>query len=356
MLCYNVSCKIMISVRIAMLCKKSLRRIGAAVLCAASLLSLTACSGVPKSTKAERETVMSIDGFEVPYEQFRYLVCNYMDEYAAGDENYWTVESAALAQDAIFDSCFDTLCTQYATLSLCREYGVDMESGAINELVDSLAEDNRQNYESDKAYVSALRENYMTDSVYRFFTRVRVCQEELYYALLEKDVLTSDDSEIYPLLEGDTFIRVKQILIANDPGEDPAENRRKAEELHSRALAGEDFDTLVQTNGEDLYMFNNTDGYYICRGVWYHEFEDTAFSLDIGEISDVIETAAGYSILLRCEKDPAYLSANRDDLCTSYRDAQFSLLIERKAASLTPVLRDPLYNYTLLTIRDDFDK
>lgn len=339
-----------------MLCKNSLRRLGAVILLIALTLSLAACSDIPKSTKAERETVMSIDGFEVPYEQFRCLVCTYMDSYSGGDENYWTTESAALAQDAIFDSCFDTLCTQYATLSLCREYGVEMESGAIDELVDSLIEDDRQRYASDKEYVASLRESYMNDSVYRFFTRIRVCQEELYYSLLEKNVVTADNTEIYPLLEDDTFIRVKQILIANDPGEDPEKNRQEAEDLLGRALAGEDFDTLVQKHGEDLYMFNNTDGYYICRGVWYHEFEDTAFSLSVGEISGVIETAAGYSILMRCEKDPAYLKAHRDDLCDNYRDAQFSLLIERKAASLTPVLRAPLYNYTLLTIRDDFDK
>lgn len=336
--------------------KNILRRACAAGLTFSVILSLTACSRIPKSTKAERETVLSIDGFEVPYEQFRYLACNYMDTYANGDENYWTAENAALAQDAIFDQCFDTLCIQYATLSLCREYGIDRDSSAITEVVDALVASSVKEYGDEKAYVTALRESYMNDSVYRFFTTVRVCQEELYYALLEKGVIEPKDENLYPLLEDDTFIRVKQILIQNDPGEDPEENRKKAEELHSRAAAGEDFDALVQSDGEDLYMFNNTDGYYICRGVWYHEFEDAAFALEVGEISDVIRTAAGYSILLRCEKDPAYLQKNRDELCDDYRDAQFSLLIERKAKSLTPVPRAPLYDYTLPAIRDDFDK
>ena len=114
--------------------KNILRRACAAGLTFSVILSLTACSRIPKSTKAERETVLSIDGFEVPYEQFRYLACNYMDTYANEDESYWTTENAALAQDTIFDQCFDTLCTQYATLSLCREYGIDRESSAITEM------------------------------------------------------------------------------------------------------------------------------------------------------------------------------------------------------------------------------
>lgn len=336
--------------------KNILHRTCAVTLVLGVLLSLAACGNVRKSTKAERQTVLSIDGFEVPYEQFRYLVCNYMDTYADGKADYWTTERAALAQDEIFDQCFATLRSQYATLSLCREYGVDTASGAIDELVETLMNGYIAQYESEEAYAAALRESYLNDSVYRFFTTVSVCQQELYYAMLDAGVIEADDEKLYPLLEDDTFIRVKQILIQNDPGEDPQANRKKAEDLHQRAVNGEDFDTLVGKYGEDLYMFQNTDGYYICRGVRYKEFEDAAFALDVGEISDVIHTPAGYSILLRCEKDPDYIDRNRAELCDSYRDACFSLLIEHKAASLTAVPRAPLYNYTLLSIRDDFDE
>ena len=336
--------------------KNILRRACAAGLALILLLPLTACSDVRKSTKAERQTVLTIDGFEVPYEQFRYLVCNYMDTYADGKADYWNEETAALAQDEIFDQCFDTLCSQYATLSLCREYGVDTASGAIDELVETLMAGYIGQYENEEAYAAALREGYLNDSVYRFFTTISVCQQELYYAMLKSGVIEQDDEKIYPLLEDDTFIRVKQILIQNDPGEDVEANRKKAEELQARAAAGEDFDTLVGKYGEDLYMFNNTDGYYICRGVRYREFEDAAFSLAVGEVSDVIRTPVGFSILLRCEKDSAYIDRNRTELCDDYRDACFSQLIENKAASLTAVPRAPLYDYTLLSIRDDFDK
>lgn len=344
------------SVRLFMSLKNTLRRAGAVLLALCMLLPLSACSDARKSTKAERQTVLSIDGFEVPYEQFRYLVCNYMDKYAEGKTDYWNEETAALAQNEIFDQCFDTLCSQYATLSLCREYGVDTASGAIDELVETLMNGYVAQYADEKAYAAALRESYLNDSVYRFFTTVSVCQQELYYAVLKAGDIEADDEKLYPLLEDDTFIRVKQILIQNDPGEDPDSNRQKAEDLRARAVAGEDFDTLVGKYGEDLYMFQNTDGYYICRGVRYKEFEEAAFSLSVGEISDVIKTPAGYSILLRCEKDPAYIEKNRAELCNDYRDACFSLMLERKAASLTAMPRAPLGDYTLLSIRDDFDK
>ena len=51
--------------------KNTLRRAGAVLLTLCMLLPLSACSDARKSTKAERQTVLSIDGCEVPYEQFR---------------------------------------------------------------------------------------------------------------------------------------------------------------------------------------------------------------------------------------------------------------------------------------------
>ena len=47
---------------------------------------------------------------------------------------------------------------------------------------------------------------------------------------------------------------------------------------------------LVKKYGESLYMINNTDGYYVCRGMWEKENEDAVFALDEGEISEVIKS------------------------------------------------------------------
>ena len=52
---------------------------------------------------------------------------------------------------------------------------------------------------------------------------------------------------------------------------------------------GEDFDALIKEYGGDLFLFNNDDGYYISRGNYYKAFEDTAFSLEVGETSDIIK-------------------------------------------------------------------
>lgn len=320
----------------------------AALFCAASVLFSAACQRIPKSTKEESAAVLAIDEFSVPYEQLRYVVRNYMDGY--GDASFWTEETAAQLSETILADSFDTLKTQYAILSLAKQYGIERTDDAVTELVNSQMEAVIAEYGNVSAYTDALAAGHMTDSVYRFFLSVNACSEELYYAMLDAGDLEADDTVIEKKIRGEEFVRIKQILIENDEGEDPAENRALAENLRARAAAGEDFDALVNEYGEDLYMFKNTDGYYICRGVWYHAFEEAAFSLAVGEVSDVIETEAGYSILLRCEKENAYIDENLAALCEDYRDACFSLKIEERAAALTVTTNENFAQYTILTM------
>ncbi len=323
-------------------------RVFAAVFAALMLLTAVACQKIPESTKEESATVLTIDEFSVPYEQLRYFVRNYRNEH--GDVETWDPNKTEEICAEIMEDALGALRNQYAILSLAEKYGIERTDSAIAELVDGQIDAAIEEYGSVDAYVEALSLNYMTASVHRFLLTVSAINEELYYAMLGDGTLTLDEDAVKAAVYGAEFIRVKQILIANDPGEDTDANREIAEEVLARALAGEDFDTLVEEYGEDLYMFNNTDGYYMCRGVWYRAFEDAAFALEIGEISGIVETEAGYSILLRCEKEDAYLEAHLSDLGTDLRDAQLSLAIEACAAEMTLTTNEIFASYTVLTM------
>ena len=328
-----------------------IKRAVAVVAALCMVVPLVACSKIPNSTKEERQTVLSIDEFEVSYELYRYFICNYMDSLAAGDEEYWTQERADTLSEDIHEATFSSLKNLYAVLSLCKKYGIERDDKAIQTLVDSAVENATAEYGDESAFADALAENHMTLSVFRFLTTVDLCRNELYYAMLNDGTIEPDLEKIASIVRSDAFIRIKQILIANDAGESESDTRQKAENLRRRAMDGEDFDALVQEYGKDLFMFNNTDGYYLCRGVWHKAFEDAAFSLEIGEISDVVKTDAGFSILLRCEKDPAFIDANLDELCDDYREAQFCLILEEKANSMKITRYEILEKYTLLTIK-----
>ncbi|MCL2198899.1 MAG: peptidyl-prolyl cis-trans isomerase [Defluviitaleaceae bacterium] len=77
-----------------------------------------------------------------------------------------------------------------------------------------------------------------------------------------------------------------------------------ANDIHARAIAGEDFDTLVATYGEDPGMVASPEGYTFVSHVMVAEFEEGTRALTIGEISPPILTSHGYHIIKRTEPDP----------------------------------------------------
>ncbi len=293
------------------------------------------------STKEELTPVMTVDGYDVPYELYRYVALNYKSEYEAGlDEgeaaDLWLGEPGKAQLAELTEDIEETIRHLYATLSLAADYNLTPDSALVNEAVSTRMDEIYESYDNNfDLYLEDMEPYFMNDSVYRFLTQDQVLTEELFYAMLNQGDIISDEDALRDMIHSDTFIRVKQILIASDNGNTPEENKKKADGILTQLKNGADFETLLAENGEDLFMFNNPDGYYICQGNRYTDFEEAAFALDIGEYSDVVETEAGYSILLRLEKEETYLDTYFDDLCQEYFDAAYNALLEAHLATIT---------------------
>ena len=77
-----------------------------------------------------------------------------------------------------------------------------------------------------------------------------------------------------------------------------------AQEVLAKAQAGEDFDALIETYGEDTGMTaepNKSRGYLVCDGLSIYEqsFQDAAMALEnVGDVSaELVKTSYGYHIL-----------------------------------------------------------
>lgn len=75
--------------------------------------------------------------------------------------------------------------------------------------------------------------------------------------------------------------------------------REEAEVALARIKAGEDFATLATELSTDTgSKANGGDLGWFTRGMMLQPFEDAAFSLPVGQVSDVVETTAGFHLIL----------------------------------------------------------
>lgn len=304
------------------------------------------------SSESEKTVVMTIDGMDVPMEIYRYVALNHKTDMEKGASvDIWLGEDGQSLLDTLDQNVSETLKMLYATPTLCQKYGIDPESSYITDAVNARMNDIYASYENNlSAYVDDLHTYHMNDNVYRFVVRNDVLASELLYAMISNREIPDDDEELRTIIDSDSFIRVKQILIPFDNGRSREENFSLACELLQKIHDGSDFDSLVQQYGGDVNLFNNLDGYYITKGSYQHAFEEAAFSLDVGDVSDIIETSVGYSIIKRYEKDTSYLTSHFDELANDYVSSQYNLAVEAHRDSLSIEKTDAFSSFTIFNL------
>lgn len=97
-----------------------------------------------------------------------------------------------------------------------------------------------------------------------------------------------------------------------DPNFDKAKAKTKAEALLARIKAGEDFATLAKENSDCPSAAKGGDLGLFGKGSMVPEFEKAAFALEVGQVSDVVETQFGYHIIKKTDYKPASTLAFND--------------------------------------------
>lgn len=100
-------------------------------------------------------------------------------------------------------------------------------------------------------------------------------------------------------------IRASHILFKTE-GKDDAAVKAKAEDVLKQAKAGADFAELARKYSEDdASAKNGGDLDYFGKGKMVPEFEQVAFAMTPGQISDLVKTQYGYHIIKLTDKKPA---------------------------------------------------
>lgn len=148
-----------------------------------------------------------------------------------------------------------------------------------------------------------IRDQMLSEQVQRSIIEgVKITPTEVrnYFKEIPKDSLPTIESEIsYSEL----------VIIPKVNAEERAYAKQRIEELRTRIIKGEDFAALARIYSEDPgSALKGGELGDFSRGVMYPEFEAAAFALQGDEISQVIETEAGFHILKLIKRKGDYIN------------------------------------------------
>ncbi len=301
--------------------------------------ALLLCSALASCMNGNKRSVMEIDGYEVPYEVYCYVCVNSRrdieGEYGA---DVWSSDNAERAKTELEENIKESLTKLYTVCALGRDLGIEWTDGSIEAAVNLKRNELVDEYGSEDDFKDALEEVALSDGAFAFIKSNEVLIDEIYMRVAHADEKNSDKAYLKELFMGDSFIRVKQILVGGPNAGTDEENLDIIKGIKAKLDSGADFDTVCREYNNDLYMFNNDAGYYITKGTRDLAFEDAAFSLEIGETSDIVKTASGYSIIKRYEKDADYIEKNLDSLTDEYYESLYTTAYEKKYDEVAPKL------------------
>ncbi len=147
-------------------------------------------------------------------------------------------------------------------------------------------------------------------------------------------------------------VRASHILVGVSPGEDETRARKEAEKLLRGVRSGADFAEMARRySQDDNSAVRGGDLGFFGRGQMLPEFEQVVFSLNPGEISDLVRTSFGFHII-KVTDAPRTNEAARKAL------AEFRLHqeeAEKSAASLASQISQQAKNSNLEDIARQYD-
>ena len=140
--------------------------------------------------------------------------------------------------------------------------------------------------------------------------------------------------------EGKETVRIKQILLVLPPNADKtiiAKVKNEAMQLYKRIKKGESFDLLALNYSQGPAAAQGGDVGFIGRGTIIPEVEAAAFSLPVGQVSEVIESSVGFHIIQVVDKKGAGLkpiAVVRQEIKTKIEDEKLENKFDEWIASV----------------------
>ena len=190
--------------------------------------------------------------------------------------------------------------------------GITITEAEINQIVDDQIARVLRNFNSQIEYEQALASEGITSAEFRIRLTEQargelIAQRYLQMKMGTLQPLPVSEDEILRLFEMQkaslgpkpATVTLKQVVIAPKPSESASQMARAdVEEALSRARSGQDFALLAAEYSDDPGSKDNGGQLgWVSQADVVKEFGDALFSMQVGDISDIVETSFGFHII-----------------------------------------------------------
>lgn len=280
--------------------------------------------------------LFTVDGEGVSAEEYLFWLVNAIAEQKRygllSDDSDWSqaTEGQPSAETLKADA-LETAKLYQVIRNHAKELGVELTAEEREELEDTQAQE-MEYWGGEETFRGLLEEQCISLEGYRALSEVAYLNQALKKKLEETGQLAPTDADVDSYLEEAGIYAAKHILVAtrhtNADGsheeyseEERAQARALVEDIRAQLRAAGDsealFDQLMAQYSEDgrdeegnlyapegyLYVYPQEKVTSYSQMAMVPEFEAGALELEIGQISEPIETSYGYHIILRLEPD-----------------------------------------------------
>ena len=340
-----------------MIKKRLLSFLGAAAITAAltfAVVSLSPSNGFTSGTMQEGlcyeatgvapdAIVASLNGNGASADLVAYWIgydVSYLDsymQYYTGSSLDWdyTLSDGTNITDYIKSNVYSSVKQHLVLENLANKYGVTLTEGQESAMADS-DQSYIDQYGSEEAFEEEIAKLGMRRETYDRVARSNYLYQNLYQLYnTEGSALYASDEDLAVYAADQNYITADHILLSTKDlttgealtDEQKAEKKALAEEIKQKLDACEGdideltalFQELADQYSEDPGRETYPTGYTFTTGSMVQEFEDAAYALSEGEVSEVVESSFGYHILLRLPLDKSAAAGEvREEYFTNF--------------------------------------
>ncbi len=283
----------------------------------------------------EDKIVATVNGEKITETQFNYMlqtVKQQMESEASADNitDLWDTEiEGESAVEVAKNKALEAAVKNKIELLKAKEMGLELDSEDKTNI--SMQKKSLMNNAGGReGYNKHLKEMGFTEKSFTEFLESLILSHKLFTKITEEGDeynVSEEDIENYYTENKEDYkeadkVRAKHILISIMdeeqqllPEEEQEQAKQKVEEIYEQIKSGADFDKLMQEHSEDPGLETNEDGYTFGAGEMVPEFEEAAFALEPGQVSEIVESDFGYHIIKLEEKIKGeYMSLDNEQL------------------------------------------